>query len=54
VTKKTRDPKALLELTDIFGDLGKDERFVKELELLVNMLYDKGARATLDFVMSEK
>jgi mannitol 2-dehydrogenase len=54
VTKKTRDPKALLELTDIFGDLGKDDRFVKELELLVNMLYDKGARATLDFVMSEK
>ena len=54
VTKKTRDPKALLELTDIFGDLGKDERFVKELELLVNMLYDKGAKETLKFVMSEK
>ena len=54
VTKKTRDVKALLELTDIFGDLGKSERFVQELELLVNMLYDKGAQATLKFVMSEK
>jgi mannitol 2-dehydrogenase len=54
VTKKTRDPKALLELTDIFGDLGKSERFVKELDLLVNMLYDKGAKETLKFVMTEK
>lgn len=54
VTKKSKDPKALLELTDIFGDLGKNERFVKELELLVNMLYEKGAQATLKFVMTEK
>jgi mannitol 2-dehydrogenase len=46
-----KDPKALLAFTDIFGDLGKDERFVQELQLLLTMLYEKGARQTLDFVV---
>jgi len=46
-----RDPRPMLKFTDIFGDLGKNERFVKELELLLSMLYEKGAAATLKFVV---
>lgn len=50
VKANKKDPKPLLALTDIFGDLGKDKRFVDELELLLNMLYEKGAKETLEFV----
>lgn len=46
-----KDPRPMLEMTDIFGDLGSNERFVKELEFLLTMLYDKGSKATLDFVL---
>ena len=53
VAKQTRDPRPLLAFTDIFGDLGQSERFVLELELLINSLYDRGARATLKTVMSK-
>jgi len=48
--KAARDPKVFLEMTDIFGELRQSQRFVEELELLMKMLYDKGARETLDFV----
>ncbi len=47
VKKHKEDPKPLLELTDIFGDLGKSEKFVQELEILLKSLYEKGARETL-------
>ena len=43
------DPRPMLALTDIFGDLGQSERFLTELELLLTMLYEKGARETLKF-----
>lgn len=43
------DPRPLLALTDIFGDLGSSERFVQELELLLQSLYSKGAKETLEF-----
>lgn len=45
------DPRPLLGFTDIFGDLGQNERFVKELEMLLASLYEKGAAKTLDFVV---
>jgi mannitol 2-dehydrogenase len=50
---KTKDLKALLAMTDIFGDLGQSERFVKELTELLASLHEKGARATLDAVRAE-
>ncbi len=43
------NPRPLLELTDIFGDLGQSQRFAQELELLLKSLYEKGARETLEF-----
>ena len=43
------NPRAVFVLTDIFGDLGKSEKFVAEFEFLLKMLYEKGARATLAF-----
>jgi mannitol 2-dehydrogenase len=48
-----KDPRSLLALTDIFGDLAKQERFVQELELLLGSLYDKGAAQTLEMVTKE-
>ncbi len=50
VKKHKENPIPLLELTDIFGDLGKAEKFVKELEMLLKMLYEKGAQETLRYV----
>jgi mannitol 2-dehydrogenase len=50
-TAGKKDPAAMLALTDIFADLGKNEHFVAELRLLLTMLYDQGARATLDYVV---
>jgi mannitol 2-dehydrogenase len=47
--KGGKDPRPFLEMTDIFGDLHQSERFVQELELLLTSLYDKGAKATLEF-----
>lgn len=49
-----RNPSELLKMTDIFGDLGKSERFVKELQELLDSLYDKGARETLKMVREGK
>ena len=40
-------------MTNIFGDLGQNERFVKELTELLASLHEKGARATLDTVTAE-
>lgn len=49
VAKEAKDdPRPMLALTDIFADLGKSERFVKETDMLLKHLYEKGARATLD------
>jgi mannitol 2-dehydrogenase len=47
VRKNPRDPKLLLACTDIFGDLGKSEKFVQELTRLLNSLYERGPQATL-------
>jgi mannitol 2-dehydrogenase len=49
VKKHREDAKPLLALTDIFGNLGKSEKFIKELELLLGMLHEKGAQETLCF-----
>ena len=50
VAKTARENlKPLLEFGDIFGGIEKSERFVKELELLLKMLYEKGAKETLEF-----
>jgi len=43
------NPEPFLACTDIFGDLGKSERFVTELKLLLKHLYENGAQATLKF-----
>jgi mannitol 2-dehydrogenase len=40
----------LLALTDIFGDLGSNERFAKEVQGLLDMLYKDGAAKTLEYV----
>ncbi len=48
------DLKALLAMTDIFGDLGSNERFVKELTELLASLHEKGARKTLGSVVAGK
>lgn len=42
------NPRAILQHTDLFGDLGKSDRFVEELELQLKSLYEKGARKTLE------
>jgi mannitol 2-dehydrogenase len=47
--KAKHTPKAVFALTDLFGELGKSERFVIEFVLLLRMLYEKGAHATLRF-----
>lgn len=44
-----RDPRPVLGLEDIFGDLGESERFVAELRALLDMLYERGPRETLRF-----
>ena len=49
-----RNPRPLLAMTDIFGNLGQSDRFVKELEELLNLLYDKGAKETLAMVREGK
>jgi mannitol 2-dehydrogenase len=46
------DPMALLSLTDIFGSLGKSEKFVSEIKPLLKSLYEQGARATLRSVIN--
>lgn len=50
VAEAGQDPRPVLNLTDIFGELGTNERFVKEVQLLVDMLYKDGAAKTLEFV----
>ena len=42
-----QDPRPLLELTDIFGDLGQSEAFVRQLSDDLWRLYEGGARAAL-------
>lgn len=49
-----RDPRPFLECTDIFGDLGKSEAFVSELERLVQSLYEKGAREAFKVFCARK
>ncbi|MBU6455334.1 MAG: mannitol dehydrogenase family protein [Cyanobacteria bacterium REEB67] len=46
------DPRPFLAMTEIFGDLGDNKRFVDELTDLLESLYEKGARATLDEIGS--
>ena len=41
------DPRALLALTDIFGSLGENQGFVRELQADLSRLSAEGARATL-------
>jgi mannitol 2-dehydrogenase len=41
------DPRPLLALTDIFGDLGQSERFVQELSSDLQELYQNGARRAI-------
>jgi mannitol 2-dehydrogenase len=43
------NPDALLNLTDIFGNLKESPRFVEELRLLLAKLYTDGAQKTLAF-----
>jgi mannitol 2-dehydrogenase len=45
--KSKPDPRPVLALRDVFGDLGSSERFVAELERWLESLYSRGARATL-------
>jgi mannitol 2-dehydrogenase len=47
-----RDVRNFLAMEDIFGNLGKNADFVAHLQKLVDHLYDKGARATLDAVVA--
>jgi mannitol 2-dehydrogenase len=41
------DPRPLLELRSLFGNLRENERFVARLGEMLGMLYRRGARATL-------
>jgi mannitol 2-dehydrogenase len=41
------DPRPVLELREIFGELGSSERFVSTLQRQLESLYSQGARATL-------
>jgi mannitol 2-dehydrogenase len=43
------NPLPMLECRDIFGDLIECNYFVKELSLLLDMLYTKGSKYTLEF-----
>lgn len=47
VKKSKEDPRPLLQLTEIFGQLGQSKRFVHELEVSLKSLYVKGSLATL-------
>ena len=49
VRASNRKVKPVLEMTDIFGNLGSNERFVTELQSLLDMLYELGARGTLEY-----
>ena len=42
------DPKPYLEMKDLFGNLGQNERFVAELGLLLESLYNDGAKSTME------
>lgn len=53
VKGSNRSVKPMLEMTDIFGNLGGNARFVEELQMLLDMLYAKGARATLEFAKKD-
>ena len=46
------DPRPLLALTDLFGDLGTSEAFTQALAADLSRLYSDGARATLTRVLS--
>ncbi|CAF1045587.1 unnamed protein product [Didymodactylos carnosus] len=39
--------KEILNINQVFGDLGKNEKFVKSVQDVVNLLYEKGSKATL-------
>jgi mannitol 2-dehydrogenase len=48
VVRRTKpDPRPVLALREIFGELGSSERFVSTLERALASLYSQGARATL-------
>jgi mannitol 2-dehydrogenase len=49
VRASNRKVRPVLEMHDIFGHLGSNERFVTELQYLLDMLYELGARGTLEF-----
>jgi mannitol 2-dehydrogenase len=49
VRASNRKVRPVLEMTDIFGNLGSNERFVVELQSLLDMMYELGARGTLEF-----
>jgi mannitol 2-dehydrogenase len=42
------DPRPVLALRDIFGDLGDSREFVAEVAALLKSLFEKGSRATLE------
>jgi len=49
VAKKAKaNPKPYLEMRDIFGNLGENDKFVTELGFLLKSLYEDGAKATLE------
>ena len=41
------DPRPLLSVHELFGDLGQNERFVAALADALHMLYEQGAHATV-------
>ncbi len=47
------DPRPLLELKDIFANMGSLQRFVDELDRCLKSLYQKGARQTLRLCAKE-
>jgi mannitol 2-dehydrogenase len=49
VRKANRNVKPLLDMTDLFADLRESERFVVELQALLDMIYEQGARGALEF-----
>jgi mannitol-1-phosphate/altronate dehydrogenase len=46
------DPRPLLGIHRLFGDLGQDQEFVKSLEEALHLLYTQGARAALSHYLS--
>jgi mannitol-1-phosphate/altronate dehydrogenase len=46
------DPRPLLGVHRLFGDLGQDQEFVTSLEEALHLLYTQGARATLSNYLS--